>query len=95
MWRLLHTLPRFELLSKLDNISSLNHHDLENNFMQQTDFKYYTLEDFLVNEDTTRDRSEQTYTSGVAPFKAVSPGLQTFLGYTCKATIFVRDKMGE
>ena len=43
-------LPRFELLSKLDKISSLNHHDAENNFMQQTDFNYYTLEDFLNNE---------------------------------------------
>ena len=25
-------LPRFELLSKLNKISSLNHHDVENNF---------------------------------------------------------------
>ena len=49
-------LPRFELLSKLDKVSSLNHHDVENNFMQQTDFKDYTLEDFLSNEDITQSK---------------------------------------
>ena len=49
-------LPRFELLSKLDKISSLNHHDVENNFMQQTDFKYYTLEDFLSNENLNQSK---------------------------------------
>lgn len=47
-------LPRFELLSKLNKISSLNRHDVENNFMQQTDSKYYTLEDFLNNENLNR-----------------------------------------
>lgn len=43
-------LPCFELLSKLDEISSLNHRDVEHNLMQQTNFKHYTLEHFLNNE---------------------------------------------
>ena len=49
-------LPRFELLSKLDKISSLNHNEVENNFMQQTDFKYYTLEDFFNNENLNQSK---------------------------------------
>jgi len=50
-------LPRFDLLSKLDKISSLNNHDAENSIMQQPDFKYYTLEDFLNNEDISQSKS--------------------------------------
>ena len=56
-------LPRFELLSKLDKISSLNHHDVENNFMQQTDFKYYTLEDFLNNEDLNQNKHTLSFST--------------------------------
>ena len=56
-------LPRFELLSKLDKISSLNHHDVENNFMQQTDFKYYTLENFLNNEDLNQSKDMLSFST--------------------------------
>ena len=56
-------LPRFELLSKLDKISSLNHHDVENNFMQQTDFKYYTLEDFLNNENLNQSKHTLSFST--------------------------------
>ena len=56
-------LPRFELLSKLDKISSLNHHDVENNFMQQTDFKYYTLEDFLNNENLNQRKHTLSFST--------------------------------
>ena len=50
-------LPHFQLLSKLDKIYSLNHHDMENNFMEQTDFRHYTLEDFLTKDDLTWRKS--------------------------------------
>ena len=56
-------LPRFELLSKLDKISSLNHYDVENNFMQQTDFKYYTLENFLNNEDLNHSKDMLSFST--------------------------------
>ena len=56
-------LPRFELLSKLDKISSLNHHDVENNFMQQTEFKFYTLEDFLNNENLNRSKHTLSFST--------------------------------
>lgn len=46
-------LPHFQLLSKLDKICSLNHHDMENNVMKQTDFRHCTLEDFLTKDDLT------------------------------------------
>ena len=54
-------LPRFELLSKLDKISSLIHH--ENNFMQQTNFQYYTLEDFLNNENLNRSKQTLSFST--------------------------------
>jgi len=59
----IHTdnLPRFELLSKLDKISSLNYDDVENNFMQQTDFKYYNLEDFLNNENLNQNKHNLSF----------------------------------
>ena len=56
-------LPRFELLSKLDKIFSLNHHDVENNFMQQTEFKYYTLEDFLNNENLNQSKDTLSFST--------------------------------
>lgn len=54
---LLEKLQQFYLLSKLDKIFSLNNHDVENNIMQQPDFKYYTLEDFLNNKDISQSKS--------------------------------------
>ena len=61
----IHTdnLPRFELLSKLAKISSLHHHDVENNFMQQTDFKYYSLEDFLNNENLSQSKHNLSFST--------------------------------
>ena len=75
-------LPRFELLSKLDKISSLNHHDVENNFMQQTDFKYYTLEDFLNNEDLTRSKNTLSFSTihfNIRSLSANHDGMTTLL----------------
>ena len=59
----LDNLPRFELLSKLDKISSLNNLDVENNFMKQTDFKYYTLEDFLNNKNINRSKHTLSFST--------------------------------
>ena len=47
---LIDNLPQFDL-SKLNKISSLNNHDVENNI--QPDLKYYTLDDFL-NDDISQ-----------------------------------------
>ena len=52
---LIDNLPQFDL-SKLNKISSLNNHDVENNIMHQPDFKYYTPEDFL-NDDISQSKS--------------------------------------
>jgi len=62
---LIDNLPQFDLLSQLDKISSLNNHDVENNVMQQPDFKYYTLDDFLNNEDISQSKSMLLFTSAV------------------------------
>ena len=39
-------LPRFEILSKLDNIPNLNNFDIEGNIVQENDFDYYTTPQF-------------------------------------------------
>ena len=39
-------LPRFEILSKLDNIPNLNNFDIEGNFVQEHDFDYFTTPQF-------------------------------------------------
>lgn len=46
----------FELLFKFDKIFSFNYYDVENNFMQQIDFKYYSLEDFFNNENFNQSK---------------------------------------
>ena len=53
------------MLSKLNKISSLNYHDVENNVKQQPDFKYYTLEDFLNNDDISQSKSMPFFQSTI------------------------------
>ena len=75
-------LPRFELLSKLDKISSLNHQDVENNFLQQTDFKYYTLEDFINNEDLNQSKHTPSFSTihfNIRSLSANHDGMTTLL----------------
>ena len=42
----LANLPRFEILSKLDNIPNLNNFDVERNVIEEVNFGYYTSQQF-------------------------------------------------
>ena len=56
-------LPRFELLSKIDKISSLTHNDAEANCLQQTDFRYYTLDDLHSDKIFTHKESMTSFST--------------------------------
>ena len=45
------TLPSFEILSKLNNIPSLNSFDIDENFVHTIDFKYYRVQDLPKSTD--------------------------------------------
>ena len=50
-------LPRFEILSELDNIPNPNSFDVESNFSQEINFDYYTVEQFSNKVNVNHDRS--------------------------------------
>ena len=52
-------LPRFEILSELDNVPNLNNFDVEGNFSQEINFDYYTVEQFSNKVNVNHDRSSQ------------------------------------